>query len=90
MTQMSEPQFDRDARARRNWPSSHVRSLLARPLHDVPRLIRLALTMMSVGCVIPPSLSVQTDAGVDSPPSITSVRSDNQELPEPGPVLFTP
>jgi hypothetical protein len=42
---------------------------------------------MLVGCIIPPSLSVQ-DAGVDSPPAITSVRSDNQELPEPGPLLF--
>ena len=45
--------------------------------------------MMLVGCIIPPSLSVDVqDAGIDSPPAITSVRSDNQELPEPGPVLF--
>jgi len=44
---------------------------------------------MLVGCIIPPSLSVDVqDAGVDSPPSIVSVRSDNQDLPEPGPVLF--
>jgi len=41
------------------------------------------------GCVIPPSLSVDNqDAGVNSPPAILAVRSDDQELPEPGPVLF--
>jgi hypothetical protein len=41
------------------------------------------------GCIIPPSLSVDVqDAGIDSPPSITSVRSDLNELPEPGPVSF--
>lgn len=40
-------------------------------------------------CVIPPSLSVETgDAGVNSPPAILAVRSDQEELPEPGPVLF--
>jgi len=39
--------------------------------------------------VIPPSLSVDNqDAGVNSPPAILAVRSDDQELPEPGPVLF--
>ncbi len=42
-----------------------------------------------IGCVIPPSLSVDNqDAGVNSPPAIVSVRSDQQELDEPGPVLF--
>lgn len=42
---------------------------------------------MFAGCIIPPSLGVeQQDAGVNSPPSITSVRSDQTELPEPGPV----
>ncbi|MBV8763236.1 MAG: hypothetical protein JO257_38485 [Deltaproteobacteria bacterium] len=40
-----------------------------------------------VGCIIPPSLGVeQQDAGVNSPPSILSVRSDQTELPEPGPI----
>ncbi len=37
-------------------------------------------------CVIPPSLSVGEDAGVNSPPAILAVRNDTQELPEPGPV----
>jgi hypothetical protein len=42
-----------------------------------------------VGCIIPPSLGVeQQDAGVNSPPAIISVRSDQNELPEPGPVDF--
>ncbi|HEU0030074.1 MAG TPA: hypothetical protein VFQ53_05545 [Kofleriaceae bacterium] len=42
-----------------------------------------------MGCVIPPSLSVDNeDAGVNSPPAITAVRADDSELPEPGPVLF--
>jgi hypothetical protein len=40
------------------------------------------------GCVIPPSLSVGEDAGVNAPPAILSVTSDQQALPEPGPVLF--
>lgn len=38
-------------------------------------------------CVIPPSLSADTnDAGVNSPPAITSVHSDQVELSEPGPI----
>ena len=42
---------------------------------------------MFAGCIIPPSLGVeQQDAGVNSPPSIISVRSDQTELPEPGPI----
>jgi hypothetical protein len=42
-----------------------------------------------VGCIIPPSLGVeQQDAGINSPPALTSVRSDQTELPEPGPVDF--
>jgi hypothetical protein len=41
-----------------------------------------------VGCVIPPSLTVGEDAGVNSPPAILLVTSDQQALPEPGPVLF--
>ncbi|MFT3699760.1 MAG: hypothetical protein QM831_41820 [Kofleriaceae bacterium] len=42
-----------------------------------------------MGCIIPPSLSVDVqDAGVDSPPSIYKVTSDMQELVEPGPVTF--
>ena len=39
--------------------------------------------------MIPPNLSVADgDAGVNSPPAILAVRSDLEELPEPGPVVF--
>ena len=42
----------------------------------------IAFTMLA-GCVIPPSLSVgKQDAGVNSPPAILSVHSEQQELPE--------
>ena len=38
---------------------------------------------MFSGCVIPPSLSVDTtDAGANSAPAIISVRADSVELPE--------
>jgi hypothetical protein len=60
---------------------------LARPLHACgPAVLRL-LPLMLIGCIIPPSLGVeQQDAGVNSPPAILSVRSDQTELPEPGPI----
>ncbi len=39
--------------------------------------------------MIPPSLSVDNqDAGINSPPAILAVRSDQVELSQPGPVLF--
>lgn len=38
--------------------------------------------------MIPPSLSVESqDAGVNSPPAILALRSEQEELPEPGPVV---
>lgn len=52
------------------------------------RLLGLFLIPVA-GCVLPPTLSIDTsDGGVNSPPAITAVRSDEQELPEPGPVNF--
>jgi hypothetical protein len=67
-------------------------SRLARAVHD-PRPVRAGLFAMTslsmMGCIIPPSLSVENqDAGINSPPAILAVRSDQQELPEPGPVTF--
>ncbi|MBA2541270.1 MAG: hypothetical protein H0V17_16635 [Deltaproteobacteria bacterium] len=53
--------------------------------------MRFAVLIMSVfgACVIPPRLDVEKqDAGVNSPPAILGVRTDDQELPEPGPVIF--
>ena len=44
--------------------------------------------ILLVGCVIPPSLTTEQDAGVNAPPAILSVSSDQQALSEPGPVLF--
>jgi len=92
MTRMSE----RGAAARRGRLANSAMPLadspLARPLHHRARVPLVFLSILgthAMGCIIPPSLSVDVqDAGVDSPPSITSVRSDLQELPEPGPVLF--
>ena len=93
MTPMSDPRSEIRALAARNCSSRLAGSPLARPLHGVwPLHVSLVLSLpilTLVNCIIPPSLSVDVqDAGVDSPPAITSVRSDNQELPEPGPVLF--
>lgn len=52
------------------------------------RLLGLALISVA-GCVLPPTLSIdESDGGVNSPPAIIAVRSDEQELPEPGPVNF--
>lgn len=60
---------------------------VARPLHTIARVLLRLVPVMFVGCIIPPSLGVeQQDAGVNSPPSILSVRSDQTELPEPGPI----
>jgi len=91
MTAMSA--FDRApiASTLANSASSHRVARVARALHHDHGLRALAYvagTCMA-GCIIPPSLSVDVqDAGIDSPPSITSVRSDLKELPEPGPVQF--
>jgi hypothetical protein len=72
-----------------NSAAPHERSRLARALHHRARVWAVLTSVFAAGCIIPPSLSVEKDAGFDSPPSITSVRSDNQELLEPGPVTFT-
>lgn len=90
MTWMSEPGPAAAAPPRANSAMPLGRSALARALHHRARVGVLLFTIVwAAGCIIPPSLSVDVqDAGIDSPPSITSVRSDLQELPEPGPVLF--
>ena len=54
----------------------------------LPSLAMLGLAAFGA-CVLPPSLTVGAeDAAVNSPPAITSVRVDGQELPPPGPVSF--
>ena len=69
----------------------HRADRVARSLHDHRGLRAFVYVVAScmAGCIIPPSLSVDVqDASIDSPPSITSVRSDLKELSEPGPVSF--
>ncbi len=87
---MSEPHAVTRRRFARNPRRSLAGSPLARAVHDrcVP-VEFLLLSLLLVGCVIPPSLSVDNqDAGVNSPPAITQVSSDQTVLTEPGPVLF--
>jgi hypothetical protein len=91
MTQMSEPRTLPATAARANRATARGSFALARPLHGSTaiRALALAIAMMFAGCVIPPSLSVDTtDAGLNSPPSITSVRADGVELPEFSQVTF--
>jgi hypothetical protein len=74
-----------------NCAMPHRPAGVARALHDRHGLRALSFLVAScmAGCIIPPTLSVDVqDASIDSPPSITSVRSDLNELPEPGPVSF--
>jgi hypothetical protein len=63
---------------------------VARQLHPGGVVRVLAIAMMFAGCVIPPSLSVDTtDAGANSAPAIVSVRADNiVDLPEYAAVTF--
>ena len=66
---------------------------MARAVHRLGAVVYavapIAMLTLGAGCVIPPSLEVQDgDAAVNSPPAIVAVASDQQPLPEPGPVLF--
>lgn len=86
MTQMSDSHTDAPTGAQANCATTRARSRLRRvawPLHGGGVAKGLVFLLMFVGCVIPPSLSVDTtDAGANSVPSITSVRADGVELPE--------
>lgn len=92
MTQMSEPH----AKAHTGFAHNHAtplgQSSLAHGVHDVRALVVRLLFLGSVasgGCVFPPDLSVgDQDAGVNSPPAILAVRSDQQELPPGETVTF--
>ena len=93
MTQMSEPDVVSHPELAANPARSQGEVRLAQRLHGWRELVVCRLLLVPAlacgGCVIPPSLSVGTeDAGVNSPPAILAVRSDTQELPEPGPVLL--
>lgn len=92
MTRMSDLVAMRQRSSSDNSLQSWGGSSLARPVHRarLPVTSRVAMlwTAMLVGCVIPPSLSTSEDAAVNSPPAILAVTSDQQALPEPGPVVF--
>jgi hypothetical protein len=88
---MSEPRSTFPERSRRNPLQSRAGSSLARRVQASGSTVGLALLMIAlvtlVGCVIPPSLRVQDDAGLNSPPAILSITSDQLQLAEPGPVF---
>jgi hypothetical protein len=95
MTQMSEPHAVSHPDLAPNCATSQGDERLAHGVHEPSALVvvrlfvaSFALALACGGCVIPPSLSVGEDAGVNSPPAILAVRDDVQELPEPGPVPF--
>jgi hypothetical protein len=91
MTRMSDLAAARGATLSRKYLQSWRGSPLARTVHNLAvampgRFWIVAMTL--TGCVIPPSLSIGEDAGVNSPPAIQSVTSERQVLPEPGPLVF--
>ena len=89
MTPMSEAERAVITNACANSASPNARSVVARALHHRARVWAVVTSVLVAGCIIPPSLSVDVqDGGIDSPPSITSARSDLLELVEPGPYLF--
>src|SRR4051794_12317445 len=91
MTQMSESVDPDPSSIRSNIVDLRRGSSLARAVHIVlGEVFRLSPLVISLGgCVIPPNISVgDQDAGVNSPPAIVAVRSDVEELANPGPVVF--
>jgi hypothetical protein len=91
MTEMSEHSCAKIGQIMRNRSQSLPGSLLARTVHETGwPVIVVPLALLLTGCVLPPSLSTEKqDAGVNSPPAITAVRTDADNLFEPGPVSLT-
>jgi hypothetical protein len=90
---MSEPSQQMPPTPDHNRLQSWGRSWLARTVHVASGIVGISLCSVPLvaqlaGCVIPPSLEVEKDAGVNSPPAIVLITSDQQALPEPGPVVF--
>ncbi len=91
MTPMSQSTRHTHPPARANCAWSRGGTPLARPVHGMGMVMvrGLVLALMFAGCIIPPSLSVDTtDAGANSAPAIVSVRADGVELPEFSTVTF--
>jgi hypothetical protein len=98
---MSESSHAMPASSGGNSLQSWARSRLARAVHACLSFVGIRFAMLgrsvpaalaalaTIGCVIPPSLSPENqDAGVNSPPAILSVTSDQQVLSDPGPLVF--
>lgn len=89
MTQMSDLHVGVSRPSLRNMARSWRGSRLARVVHDTRVLVGILAALLLIGCVIPPAIGLEAqDAGTNSPPAILSVTSDQQALPEPGPVSF--
>ena len=87
MTQMSEAHGRCCPAEHSNHQQSQGGSALARAVHAAGSIVVIAtlLALCSGGCVIPPSLRVDEDAPVNSPPAIVSVLGPSDALVEPGP-----
>ena len=87
MTQMSDLHQTHPRKVHAKCANAKGQSPLARPLHISEMLVAPILFMRLTGCLLPPTLGVETqDAGINSPPAITSVRIDLGEVTEPGPI----
>lgn len=90
MTRMSEPGAVTPPTPARNCPGSWEGLRLARAVHgagtSVATLVPIALALLLVGCVIPPSLEAEADGGINSPPAITGVATDQNPVSQPGPL----
>lgn len=90
MTEMSEPRCVRGRPFARNPAKLYGGIHLARRVHEHGSLvIVLPCFLLLTGCILPPSLSTGSeDARINSPPAITAVRTDADNLFEPGPVAL--
>lgn len=91
MTQMSDHHVNNELGFAANPARSLGVSPVARRVHDRGVALGVMLLSLLVGCVIPPSLSVENqDAGVNSPPAITAVRAESKALFEADTAVFAP
>lgn len=87
MTQMSESKSQTGARHAPNRLNKKALLSLARCLHALAPVCSITVSA-APACIIPPALSVDVqDAGINSPPAITEVRSDGMDVAEPGPIV---
>jgi hypothetical protein len=94
MTRMSDPRSIVPGAPCPNYLQSQEGSRLARRVQAgrsglaIEALLLMMLCAALVGCVIPPSLRPEDDAGTDSPPAILTVSGDRTAFAEPGPVVL--